>query len=1604
MKRLVFALALFCLLAGAHGYFYLENEWQFVSGETPYVDVCSWQNTGKVDLELYRLDADAIHSFVSSEDSEEALRIAFQQGPLMTKTTSLYTYSGRDCERWDLAGLEKGMYVVFASSNEDNRTAAFLVSDLALTTKSWSDEGLVYSFDLKTGEPVPGAQAKFFQDGGLVVMKSSDADGIVHVSGLEEDKDLDIIATKGEDIALQSTYRYWWYGDQTKFYVYSDRPVYRPDQDVYFKVIVWDVKDGDYSVSEGTVNVTIEDSKGNEVYKETLEINDFGSVSGKMSLGDEPPLGYYSIRVKYGEKNGYGSFQVQEYKKPEYQVSVEAEEEQYISGDTVAADITAEYFFGAPVPDAEVEYTVRRSGWYYPCKGYYCWYIDEPYSYYYGYYGEVVEEGYATTDFNGQARIEFEAETDHNSVYIIEAKVIDKSRREITGTGSVIVARAEFDFFVETDSYSYEKGDKVKITIDAEDLDETPLSEAGRLEVIRYTWTRGKGRENVTLVDREFETGEDGRFTTDFTPDSNGRFEVRATGRDSRGNKVVSSTWFYVYEKGRYDYWDDLEVILDKEAYEVGDTAMITINAPVSDFNALLTVEGAELYHYEVVKAEGTSALVELEITEDFQPNTQIYVAVFEDKTQYSDWGQLIVPPVSKFITVEVSSDKEEYAPGEEAVFTVTTKDSEGNPVEAELSLGIVDESIYDIVEELVQQIEKFFYGYRNNRVRTGNSWMWGGGIRYEVQGAADDALEATGAAPMAAPEEAKSAVGEFAAATLRKYFPDTAFWHAFVKTDQTGTAIVRLTMPDSLTTWRATARAIDKDFRVGQTTDKVVTTKDLLVRLQTPRFLTQKDELIISGVVHNYLGKMKDVRLELEADGVELLDPAVQEVQVAHGADERVDWRIRVDDCCSAKFVIKALTDEESDAMELVLPIVPHGVETQDAWAGSVEDSITKEINVPEDSVYGATEVKLVISPSIAAAAFDALEYLAQYPYGCVEQTMSAFLPDVLIKQVLDDLGIENEELEAELPKMVSDGLQKLYKMQHGDGGWGWWEEDDTHPYMTAYVMYGLANAKAAGYLVDDSVMSRGLGSLKNQYTKSSIDANTKEYMAYSLSFFGDVDVSSITDSKLSDYGKALKALAEVRMGQRDEFPAELRESAVCDEFECHWSSDTFKYSWRNNEVETTSYVLMLLLKTEPQDDMVERTVRWLMGQRRGKRWYSTKDTAIAVFAMAEYMKISKELSPDYVAKVYVNGDLVESVKKDDAFSPDNELVLDVPAGRNSITIEKDGSGKLYYSLFLKYFLEEDPIKPKSSGISISRRYSKTSAMSGEEINVTLTIDVSEDTEYIILEDPIPAGCEVVQAELNAVPYPRYDYGYDYGYDVAEVAVAVAPMRDSYGYWPYWYNRREVRDEKVVYFVTYLQPGKNEITYTLRAEIPGSYRVMPAKAWNMYDEKISGHSAEDFLQVADKVRVSIKDLEVGDDYVKFSVDALKLVEGDLSGEVGILLKDADGAVLTQMREYLSLVNRTGIMDVQLDIALEDGLYSLTYTLTTSDGDVISGTKRVQVGEIKEPDDFEYTVGGRGFEDPIAEIVLLSIGVIAILLLLALLINKKTKRSKKPKK
>ncbi|HHY31544.1 MAG TPA: hypothetical protein GX515_00770 [Firmicutes bacterium] len=1361
-----------------------------------------------------------------------------------------------------------GGYVVKARDNHGREAATWiLVTDLGLVTKQAQGELLVYAHSFAKDAPMGGVNVSVFSEGKRIGGGNTGQDGLWVLNAPGLPRGVAVVGTSGESFA-QVTSSYYWEDSRYKAYIYTDRPIYRPGQRVYLKGILREDTGDGYEVLSGEpVRVEVRDARDACVYKTEVATNGFGSFAGEFVLGDEPALGMYRVLATVRGSTHSGAFKVAEYRKPEYQVQVETAKALYVAGDEIPVTVKAAYYFGAPVPGAKVTYAAYSQPRYFP------YYAYEDLGYYpvddegFGYYGELVASGEAVTDASGHASFTIKTQdSDQTRTVFIEVVVTDESRREVAGRATVTVARGLFEVSVQPQAYVVEPGRPVVVRVKAETVDGKPFPTHLEWQAMRETWEGSKAKR-WNEARGELVTGSGGEGSFEFAPREEGAYVVEVAGADQRGNRIASEAYLWVTSgASRWPSYGgtEIEVVTDKDVYEVGDTAKVLVNTAFDDAWAVVAVEGRGIFWHKVAHITGHTMLFEVPVTREHVPNAFFTVTLVHGKRLFTREKAIYVSTKDKYLNVSIIPNKESYAPGERATYVVKTTDAAGRPVQSEVSLGVVDASIYALQPEIAPDIKKAFYGSVWNRVVTNYSfpeWYYGG-----------------------ADKEAGSE-------DVRKEFQDTAFWNPMIVTDRNGTGRIEFTMPDNLTTWRATARAQTLKTQVGSATRDVVTTKDLIVRLATPRFFRLGDRTVVTTVVHNYTGREVVARVSLEAQGVTLKGADQRIVELAPMGQAAIDWEVECGKVGPARFVASARVDagRARDALEVSVPVLPFGVrhelhEAGEVSAGAADRGKAKasvQLDLPGDVLEGTTSVKVRLAPSVAATALGALEYLVSFPYGCVEQTMNSFLPCVVVARVMRDLGVKAPGIEESLPRMVSAGLARLYRYQHYDGGWGWWEYDKTDPRMTAYVVYGLHSARAAGFDVDEQVFSRGKAALADLVNRPR-DVDDLVYKLYVMSEVGMKNLPRLDEmlarrDELSEYSLALLVLTLRNVGRTEDARTvfkDLLATARGDATQTYWNAPKGERYWADNRVETTAYALMALLAVDPKNDKIPGAVRWLSGVRQGGAWFSTKDTAAAVFALAEYLKLRDELLPNYTATVSINGKEIGRFRftGKSVFERELELAVDprdLSRGHNELVISRDGgSGNLYYAVSCEYYTLAGSVAPGGEGIAVTRGYYRRVASGaaqaqnegrssdagaggagagagrgsggagaayvyepvtgpvkpGEEIYVRINIKADNAYTYVIIEDPLPSGFEAPDDPIDAYS------------------------------WDFWYGRREVRDEKTVFFSAYLKEGESEIVYPIRAERPGDYRVMPVRVWGMYSPDVFGQSKSSSISCAEPV------------------------------------------------------------------------------------------------------------------------------------------------------
>ncbi len=881
--------------------------------------------------------------------SKGAKVASYAQVPVLNQqqVVSVWQWNVPSHEQWEsvtttIPVTDRGVYLVEATDGKLRAYTIVVVTDIAIITKAGQGRLMSFVVDRRSGDPIANIPVKVWIDQKEVASQPTDQQGLVDTPvKVSKPENVAVLAVNANEFAINAPGG-WNLGDDPnrnlKGYTYTDRPVYRPGDTVHFKTIVRSQTAGGYAVPQGQqLRLELRDPQTYDViWTQNVTLSQMGTANWNYAVPADAHLGSYYLGMQMGERYVEGTnFSVEEYKKPEYAVKVTAQPPRVLQGQPIKATIDARYYFGEPVANAKVKWVVHTST-YWPMgqsdddqadagdsggddvadssdNG------DEGDTY----GGDQEEEKSGTLDADGKLQITIPTKVDSKKqdlVYRIEARVTDAGNREIAGHGFALATYGSFFLTAEPNSYVYSKGSTATINVAAQDYDKKPVQTAFRLEMNRWNWRTGAGSVVTTS---QGQTDAAGKAQIKLTIPDSGEFRVRIVATTPEKRDVETTA--YLWAPGQSSFWggteeERIQIVADKKSYQPGDVAHVLIVTGNEPASVLVTTEGNGLYSGQVSKSSGGSIAVDVPIKPEYAPNFYVGAVFIRGNKMYEGSKSLSVPPTAHQMNVQLVPSKPQYQPGEAASYTIKASDSSGKPVAAEFSLGVVDEAIYAIKPETAGSIVNAFYGRVYSQVSTESS------LTYYFNGQAGKRkMQLASVRPTKGLAQLKPE--RLVQPKIRKAFPDTAYWVADVNTGSSGQATVKFNYPDAITSWRATTRGVTENTMVGSAVTNAIVRKNIMVRLVVPRFFRRGDEITLSTIVQNYLPTDKTAQVSMQFEGLQVLEGAQQNINVPTRGLVKVDYRVKVLDVDSAKVLGKALTDVESDAMELTLPVVPFGV-----------------------------------------------------------------------------------------------------------------------------------------------------------------------------------------------------------------------------------------------------------------------------------------------------------------------------------------------------------------------------------------------------------------------------------------------------------------------------------------------------------------------------------------------------------------------------------------------------------------------------------------------------------------------------------------------------
>lgn len=1263
-------------------------------------------------------------------------------------------------------------------------------------------------------------------------------------------------------------------------YLFTERGIYRPGEKVYLKGIVRQLQNGQIRLPQKMRGeLVLTDARGNEMWKKEVQASaQWGTFDTSFTLPENASSGYWEVafepKVKGMEiPKAYTSFQVNPVKPAEFDINFRANMPAYISGEDGSFSAAAQYYFGAPMAGAKAKWTLQRETTWFTPQGYEQ-YTFTPYFLQREYReqdGKFLVNASGVLDSRGGLLFSAKMPTVQMPVRIYaEVDVESPARQHLFKRTSVLVHPAEIYIGAKPAQETAQAGkpvvlDLVAVTPQGERTSATVSAKIYREQYFSVRKVGLSGRlewvseKKITPISSQTVTVSKKGGTLSFTPQEGGSYFVELETSDLFGHTVRGGIDIYVYGSGSaYGQQQDediLKLTANKKEYKVGQKARIRVESPFESARALVTVEREGILDVWTTTLKGGETYVDVPIKDTYLPNVYVSVLLVQGRsakptTLKTDLGKpqgkigyvnLNVIPDQKRLETTLKTNAKTYRPGQRVTINLQTK-AQGKAVPAEVAVMVVDEGVLALSNYKTPDLFDFFYGSRPLSVFTADNRPYVIGQRSfgekgENRGGGGGANSKLGGTD------------------LRTRFEFTPYFEASVLTDQKGRGAVSFVLPDNLTTFRVMAVSLTED-EFGKAEETISVSKPVMITSGLPPFVRVNDTFMCRAVVFNYEDKKGQLEVNASASGGLFLEGYPrQTVQIPLGQSREVSWPCKATQAGEAtvSFTVKG---KFSDAVETKLKVSFPEQEQRLSTYGSTVYKTEEVVSLPSPiNPLAANRVTLALASTALLQIKGAVSYLLDYPYDCLEQQLSKMVPTVTAGAVVRDFNLADL---TEQRSYVQKKLARLPEYQNAAGGYGYWPNALPDIYLTAYALDIALQAKTAGFQVPDASLAKAVSWLEGAFSKETravFDYSAEEteiaraYSAYVLAKYGKNTDSLFNKMYAKRATLPQTALAylllEAQTAGREEEVKEVLVNRLHNTLEktprAAYVDERVKSPFvHSNRVTATARTLTALLSAgfkAPSDALM---VSWLLSQLNAQgNWNDTHTNAAVLRALQLYYDAYEQEVPDFVAAVTQNYQTRlsgsfrgRSIKEETADIPFSQVYRE--ASQAAFTFAKQGSGTLYYTLGQVYtptFYDS----PLNAGFVVKRTVTAldgkpvSAIVAGERYKVTLHLQLPAARTFVVAEDFIPSGLELVNTSLATE-------------SDAQASLLAADNTA--------FDRVEYYEDHIAAFATELPAGEHTFSYLVTAITPGTFLYPAAWARQMYEPEVFGRNATALLTI----------------------------------------------------------------------------------------------------------------------------------------------------------
>ncbi len=1306
-----------------------------------------------------------------------------------------------------------------------------------------------------------------------------------------------------------------------KTYIFCDRGVYKPGETITFKGIDRNRRLGKFTPYTGNYTIKLmkqswQDSKVYESLSGTT--SEAGGFHGSFVLpADLKPDEYclsYSRPGEGGDRKMY--FTVAYFEPVKFQASSAIVNKVLCAGDIIRANVEASYLAGGSLAGATYYSTwYKEAARFNPTTAAL---KDYTFGIYDNYESRTeVASSNGSLDSSGKLTLSCVTGNDRKGIpynYRVETYITDISNQRISTTTSKMVHPALYYIGLAKPKNIIgfaKSGQKQEFPYVLAGTDETILPDtrnvAGNLEykLSREYWTYSyQNSVNSSIYSRwekHIDVEQTGtvkaasKGTISVIPKQAGWYTLRVSGTDSKGSQAVSDYCFYVTGSGASWYSSDsasMRLTPDQTMYNPGDTAHVLMESALPAGDYLVTVERDGIYTEEVYHFDEPCNVIDVKIANEYVPVVYLSVSTYsarqgEPKHKYGEtdldkpkcyYGvtSLFVNPQVKAFSIKAKLDKKKYRPGDTAVLTLTATKG-GKPVAgAELTALAADRAVLDLINYHIPNPIDYFYDTYDFPLR-----VKGGDSRYYIMDPVTYSIKDLQGGDANSSKDGDEEMKE------RKDFRPTAFFEPLLVTDKKGKATCTFKVPDNLTTFRLTAVGV-KDELLAIHEGEFQVQNPLNVQAVQPRRLRVRDTAECGVIVTNLEDKAHEVTVDVEvrkpqqrsADtasglitvaGAASIDGKTSHtVKVEAGRTSVIYFDVAAEAAGNVDLVYKVTSDSFKEKLVSKILIEKTYCIEKVALTGSTgyvdkgKVNATEYFQIPGFAEDGVGFLKLTLDATRLGLLGGAVNYVFDYPYGCMEQQSSRIIPLVAFDSYIDVFGLDNRI--SDTRSLVKSYFADWKNVQHSNGGFPYWPDGKYESYyVSVRIAHIYAMALNRGYTpeelaIDIDKLKRYLVNYCNEPYNSPY---TQAYACYVFSLLKD----SGLDSRLSALASTAKnnldvaaylGLAWVNKGTsegmakareymqfiRRYMRPELRSVDITQP-----GNSRYDWYWYRSPVSQVATILQLFVTVNPEDTMVDRLLYSLLQSQRKGYWQSTATTARVLEAIYTLIKERKLDTTDFVAKAeIISKEIISGSFKGTAAKPvegsadfNSDILKDLPRDTDiKLDFTAKGTGTLYYTAELAYALPDELQTWRNEGFDVSFNLSalkggktvSTDSMlvpleSGVTYKAKVTLYSTKDRDHVALRVPIPSGAEVLDSTF-----------------VTSGSEAVSSSSSDDGW--YWWeapSAQYILDNEVQYFWDEFNKGSITVEFTFRAARRGVYPVTPVLAECMYEPEIFGRS-----------------------------------------------------------------------------------------------------------------------------------------------------------------